>query len=35
MIGTSRYYQVWFRDPAHPDGTGVCLSDALAVVFCP
>lgn len=35
MAGTTRYYQFWMRDPAHPDGTGVGLSNALAVTFCP
>lgn len=34
MIGTSRWYQVYYRDPAHPDGTGVGLSNALEVNFC-
>jgi photosystem II stability/assembly factor-like uncharacterized protein len=33
LIGTARYYQAWMRDPAHPDGTGVGLSDALSVQF--
>lgn len=35
MLGATRYYQFWMRDPAHPDGTGVGLSNALAVTFCP
>jgi beta-lactamase superfamily II metal-dependent hydrolase len=35
MPGTKRYYQFWFRDPFHPDGTGVGLSAALEVQFCP
>jgi hypothetical protein len=35
MIGAQRWYQWWFRDPAHPDGTGVGLSDGLSVVACP
>jgi len=35
LIGTQRCYQAWFRDPNHPDGTGVGLSDALAVVYGP
>jgi len=34
MVGTTRYYQWFFRDPAHPDGTGVGLSSGLEVVFC-
>jgi len=33
MVGGTRWYQFWFRDPAHPDGTGVGLSDGLAVTF--
>jgi hypothetical protein len=35
MVGTKRYYQFWGRDPQHPDGTGVLLSDALEVPFKP
>ncbi len=35
MPGTTRYYQFWFRDPFHPDGTNVGLSSALQVKFCP
>jgi len=35
LIGTTRYYQCWFRDGSHPDGTGVGLSNAVAVTFCP
>jgi len=35
QIGTRRLFQLWFRDTAHPDGTGVGLSDALDVTFCP
>jgi hypothetical protein len=34
LLGTSRCFQTWFRDPAHPDGTGVGLSSALEVEFC-
>jgi len=33
MIGTTRDYQWWFRDPADPFASG--LSNALEVVFCP
>ena len=33
-IGSSRYFQVWMRDPTHPDGTGVGMSDGLLVTFC-
>jgi len=35
MVETTRYYQVWYRDPAHPDGTAVGLSSAVQVTFCP
>lgn len=35
MVGSTRYYQVWFRDPQQPDGTGIGLSTGLAVKFCP
>jgi hypothetical protein len=34
MVGTTRYYQYWQRDPAAPDGTGAELSSALQVDFC-
>jgi hypothetical protein len=34
MIGALRDYQFWFRDPAHPDGTGVGLSDAVEARIC-
>lgn len=34
MVGTKRYYQFWFRDVLHPDGTGVGLTDAVEVQFC-
>jgi hypothetical protein len=34
MIGTTRHYQFWFRDPEHPDGTTVGLSNGLRVGFC-
>jgi hypothetical protein len=34
MPGQTRYYQYWFRDPAHPDGTGAGLTNAVAVGFC-
>ena len=27
-------YQAWIRDPAHPDGTGTALSDAVEVEIC-
>ena len=33
-VGTSRYFQVWMRDPDHSDGTGVGMSDGLLVTFC-
>lgn len=35
MVGQSRYYQWWMRDPQNPDGSKVALSNALRVVFCP
>ena len=35
MVGTTRFYQYWARDAAHPDGTGVILSNALEVPFLP
>jgi hypothetical protein len=35
QIGARRLYQFWFRDQKHQDGTGVGLSDALDVTFCP
>ncbi|MCK6445229.1 MAG: hypothetical protein L6Q99_02460 [Planctomycetes bacterium] len=34
MIGAKRDFQFWFRDPTHPDGTGIGLSDAVEVQFC-
>ncbi len=34
MAGDVRNFQFWFRDPAHPDGTGAGLSDAVEVTFC-
>ena len=34
MVGSTSWYQFWFRDPAHPDGTGVGLSNGLAVTSC-
>ncbi len=34
MVGETRVYQFWFRDPAHPDGTSVGLSNALQTQFC-
>lgn len=33
--GTDLYLQVWFRDPAQPDGTGSGLSEALKVTITP
>ncbi len=35
LIGQTLYYQWWLRDPQHPDGTRVGLSNALAVTYCP
>jgi len=34
-LGETRYYQFWFRDLLHPDGTGVGLSNALELTVCP
>jgi hypothetical protein len=34
-LGRTRYFQWWYRDPPHPDGTGVGLSNALELTFCP
>jgi len=31
--GAKRYFQVWFRDAAHPDGTGVGISNGLTTFF--
>jgi hypothetical protein len=33
LRGETRDFQVWFRDPLHPDGTGVGLSNGLQVRF--
>lgn len=27
--------QLWYRDPGHPDGTGVAMSNALSFTVCP
>ncbi len=35
VIGTTRWFQCIFRDPASPDGTGIGFSTALRVTFCP
>jgi len=35
VVGTKVYAQAWFRDPAHADGTGVGLSDAIEFEICP
>jgi len=32
--GTAVYAQYWYRDVAHPDGTGVGLTDALGFMIC-
>ncbi len=34
MIGTTRWYQIFYRDPPAADGTGAGLSDGLEVRFC-
>ena len=33
MIGQTRYYQIWFKDPLDPFKAGT--SDALEITFCP
>ena len=33
--GTSVHAQFWYRDPAHPDGTGIGMTDALAITLAP
>ena len=33
-VSVSRYFQVWMRDPANTDGTGVGMSNGLLVTFC-
>ena len=35
IAGSSVFAQYWLRDPLHPDGTGVGLSNALAFVVGP
>jgi hypothetical protein len=35
QVGTTRYFQCVFRDPASPDGTGMGFSKALRISFCP
>lgn len=34
MAGSTRFFQLWFRDPPHPDGTGIGLSQGLRVDYC-
>lgn len=34
MVGTTRWYQLFYRDPQNADGTGLGLSNGLAVTFC-
>lgn len=34
-LGQQRCFQWWSRDAAHPDGTGVSLSDGVRLVVCP
>jgi len=33
MVGSTRFYMGWSRDPAHPDGTGLVATNGLRVVF--
>ena len=35
VVGDVVFCQGWFRDPAHPDGTTVGLTNGLRVEFCP
>lgn len=35
MVGTTRYFQAWFRDPGHPDQTGVGITNGVEVTFRP
>ena len=35
LAGTTRVYQLIYRDKQHQDGTGVGLSNALKVTFMP
>jgi hypothetical protein len=32
--GTRLYFQIWYRDPRHADGTGAGLTDALEATLC-
>ncbi|MDP6409089.1 MAG: hypothetical protein QGI46_06920 [Planctomycetota bacterium] len=34
VVGSSEYFQLWYADATHPDGTGVGLSDGLVVGYC-
>lgn len=34
LVGTTRFYQYWGRDPGAGDGSGIELSSALQVPFC-
>ena len=34
MVGTTRWYQLFYRDAAHPDGTGWGMSNGIEVRFC-
>jgi hypothetical protein len=35
QVGTTRYFQCLFRDPASPDGFALGLSKGLRISFCP
>lgn len=35
MIGETRIYQLWHRDPQHADGTGAGLTNAVKLTFAP
>ena len=35
LVGSTLYYQVWFRDPLQGDGTGLGMSRGLRINYCP
>ena len=35
MAGTEIFAQIYYRDPLHPDGTGVGLTEGIRFVLCP
>ena len=34
-VGSTAFAQFWYRDPAHPDGTGIGITDAATFTVCP